>query len=159
MVRIGSPFAMLYLYETFEKAGMEDQIIQDIYKYYLPMVESGATTVWESFPTGTTGSGGFPTRSHCHAWSSAPSYFLNRIILGIKSTAPGGETIQISPRLNGLTWAKGTVATVKGPVSVSWRLKDQKLEVQYKAPAGTKIDFVKNDTLKDLKIVLNGVEQ
>ena len=85
---IGSPFAVLYLYEALEKLGLEERIVADIYHNYLPMLESGATTVWESFPTGTTGRGGFPTRSHCHAWSSAPSYFLNRIVLGIKPTRP-----------------------------------------------------------------------
>jgi hypothetical protein len=67
LVKIGSPFAMLHLYETYEKLGREDEIVKSIYQNYLPMIEAGATTVWESFPTGTTGSGGFPTRSHCHA--------------------------------------------------------------------------------------------
>jgi hypothetical protein len=156
MVRIGSPFAMLYLYETYEKLGMEDEIIREIYKHYLPMVESGATTVWESFPSGTTGSGGFPTRSHCHAWSSAPSRFLNRIILGVKDTAPGAATVQISPRLNGLNWARGTTATARGPVSVDWKLAGQTLEVRYTAPATVSATFVKNDTLKDLAITVNG---
>ena len=158
MVRIGSPFAVLYLYETFEKLGLEDLIVGDIYKNYLPMVESGATTVWESFPTGTTGGGGFPTRSHCHAWSSAPSRFLNRIILGVKETAPGGSAVQISPRLSGLTWARGTVATVRGPVSVSWKLEGNTLDVRYSAPDGTKVNFARNDSLAGRNIVLNGTK-
>ncbi len=156
MVRIGSPFAMLYLYEAYEKLGMEDEIIKEIYRNYLPMVESGATTVWESFPTGTTGSGGFPTRSHCHAWSSAPTRFLNRIILGVKETAPGSTSVSISPRLNGLTWARGTTTTVRGPVSVSWKVDNQKLDVRYTAPEGTKVEFIPNDTFKDLKVTVNG---
>lgn len=159
MVRIGSPFAMLYLYETLEKIGMEDEIVQQIYKNYLPMVESGATTVWESFPTGTTGSGGFPTRSHCHAWSSAPTYFLNRIILGAKAVAPGGEAYQLSPRLSGLTWARGTIATAKGPLAVSWKLNGKTLDVQCAAPEGVKTTFVTNDSLAGLKILLNGRPQ
>ena len=82
LVRIGSGFAALYLYDTFEKLGMDDTIRQEIYKQYLPMVEAAATTVWESFPSGTTGRGGYLTRSHCLAWSGAPSRFLNRIVLG-----------------------------------------------------------------------------
>lgn len=156
MVRIGSPFAMLYLYEALEKLGMEDEIVRQTYQNYLPMVESGATTVWESFPTGTTGSGGFPTRSHCHAWSSAPVYFLNRSILGVKATAPAGAAFTLSPRLNGLTWARGTVATIKGPVNVSWKRTDNRLEVQYSAPADTQVAFQRNDTLQGLDVVVNG---
>jgi len=120
------------------------------------LLEAGATTVWESFPSGTTGREGFPTRSHCHAWSSAPSYFLPRIVLGIKPTAPAGQSIQISPRLSNLTWARGTVATVRGPVTVSWRLTPDKLEVTCTAPEGTKVGFVKNDSLAGKTVVFNG---
>ncbi len=156
MVKVGSPFAALYLYEACEKLGLDDAILQEIYKQYLPMVEAGATTVWESFPSGTTGGGGFPTRSHCHAWSSAPSRFLNRIVLGIKDTSPGAATVQISPRLNGLTWARGTTATARGPVSVSWKLDGQTLNVTYTAPAGVKAEFVKNATHDGLNVVVNG---
>ena len=156
MVKVGSPFAALYLYEAYEKLGLDDEIIRETYKHYLPMVEAGATTVWESFPSGTTGSDGFPTRSHCHAWSSAPSRFLNRIILGVKDTAPGAATVQISPRLNGLTWARGTTATARGPVSVSWKLVGEKLEVQYSAPPGVRVDFRRNETHGQFQVIANG---
>ncbi len=156
MVRLGSPFAALYLFETMEKLGMEEAIVQEIYRNYLPMLETGATTVWESFPSGTTGRDGFPTRSHCHAWSSAPSYFLPRIVLGVKPTAPGGQTVQVSPRLCNLTWARGTVATIRGPVSVSWRLAADKLELTCTAPAGTKVEFVGNDSLEGKTVIFNG---
>ena len=156
MVRIGSPFAMLFLFEVFEKIGLEDETIKQIYRHYLPMLESGATTVWESLPTGTTGSDGFPTRSHCHAWSSAPSYFLNRIVLGIKATAPGGAAFQLSPQLSGLTWAKGTVATARGPVTVRWKVSGKTLEIVYAAPEGVKVVFTRNDSMAGLKCVVNG---
>ena len=157
MVNIGSPFAGLYLYEALEKLGLEDRIVADIYHNYLPMIEAGATTVWESYPSGTTGSNGFPTRSHCHAWSSAPSYFLNRIVLGIKPTSPGGRTIRVSPQLCGLTWARGSVATVRGTVSVSWRLEGGKrLEVTCQAPAGVQVEFVRNRSHEGKEVSLNG---
>lgn len=156
MVKVGSPFAALYLYEACEKLGLDDVILREIYQQYLPMVEAGATTVWESFPTGTTGGGGFPTRSHTHAWSSAPSRFLNRIVLGVKDTAPAAATLQISPRLSGLTWAHGTTATARGPVQVDWKVHDNTLTVTYSAPADVKATFVKNDTHKGLKVVVNG---
>ena len=158
MVRLGSPFAALYLFETLEKLGLDDTIVQEIYRNYLPMLEAGATTVWESFPTGTTGRDGFPTRSHCHAWSSAPSYFLPRIILGVKATAPAGQAIQLSPRLCNLTWASGTVATIRGPVSVAWRLTGDKFELTCSAPQGTQVEFVKNDSLAGKTVVFNGAE-
>jgi len=156
MVKVGSPFVALYLYEAFEKLGKNDEIIREIYKHYLPMVEAVATTVWQSFPSGITGGGGWPTRSHCHAWSSAPSRFLNRIILAIKDTSPGAAKVQISLRLNGLTWARGTTATARGPVSVSWKLDGRALNVTYTAPAGVQAEFLKNDTRHGLNVIVNG---
>ena len=156
MVRLGSPFAALYLYETLEKLGLEDEILRQIYANYLPMLESGATTVWESFPSGTTGHGGFPTRSHCHAWSSAPSYFLPRIVLGIKPTAAGVERVQISPRVADLTWARGAVATPRGPLAVSWTLAGDVLDVNCKAPEGVQVTFVRNPSHEGKTVKFNG---
>ena len=158
MVRIGSPFAALYLYEAYEKLGMDDAIIHDILHNYLPMLEAGATTVWESYPTGTTGGGKFPTRSHCHAWSAAPARFLNRIILGVRETAPGGAAVRISPKLNGLTWAEGTTATARGPVHVAWKVADGTLDVHYSSPDGVKAEFIRNESQQGLRVVVNGVE-
>jgi len=146
MIKVGAPFAILYFYEALEKVGKDDDIIKSIYESYLPMLEANATTVWETFPSSDFRPGDFPTRSHCHAWSSAPLYFLNRIILGIRQTAIGGKEFTISPRLNGLAWANGTVATIHGPLFVSWKLIKNKLVVNIKSPENVKVEFEKNET-------------
>ena len=131
MVKVGSPFAIFYLYEALEKIGRDDEIIKSIIQNYLPMLECGSTTVWESFAEGTLSHDTFPTRSHCHAWSSAPIYFFIRIILGVKPASPAGKEIIISPRPNGLTFAQGSVATINGPVEVSWRINGKQMELNY----------------------------
>lgn len=156
MVRVGSPFAIMYLYEALEKYGHQDAVIESIYASYLPMLEDGATTVWESFPSGTTGQGGFPTRSHCHAWSSAPIHFLNRIVLGIVPVSAGGATFDISPRVKGHTWARGRTASVNGPVSVSWKREGKTLRVEASGPEGVRLRFKRNDTHAGITIVFNG---
>lgn len=156
MVKLGSPFAALYLYEAYEKLELEAEIVKDIYKQYVPMLEAGATTVWESFPTGTTGGGRWPTRSHCHAWSSAPTRFLNRIILGVKASEPGGLAVRISPDLSGLNWARGTTLTHAGPVHVAWKLDGQTLRVDYQAPPGVKANFAPHPSHQGLEVLVNG---
>ena len=156
MIRLGSPFAAFYLYEAYEKLGLQDEIVKDIYHNYVPMVEAGATTVWESYPQGTTGRDQWPTRSHCHAWSAAPVRFFNRIILGVKAAEPGGNAIEISPHLSGLTWAKGKTVTRHGVVEVSWRKEGNRLLLNYKAPQESSASFVKNPSLEGLEIVVNG---
>ena len=155
MVAIGSPFAMMYYYEALEKIGETDRIVQSIYDCYLPMLEEGATTVWEIFPESSYRPGEFPTRSHCHAWSSAPVYFLNRIILGIRQITPGGTEYEISPMLNGLRWARGAVATANGALRVSWRLTGDRLKITISAPPNVRADYVENDTHQGLQVQIN----
>jgi len=158
MVRIGSPFAALYLSQALEKLGLEKEIVQQTYANYLPMIEAGATTVWESFPSGTTGRSGFPTRSHCHAWSSAPLYFLNRIVVGLKSTAPGWTEATLSPLPGDLKWARGTTVTPHGPVRVEWEINGNRMDIHCDAPKDVRIQFKRNDSLKGMVVVLNGKE-
>ena len=142
MVGIGSPFALLYLYEMMDQEGLQDQIIESIYRDYDGMLRQGATTVWEQLQD---------TRSHCHAWSSSPIYFLNRIILGVRQTAPGGTAFEISPMPNGLNWADGVVATPHGPLEVKWEIVGRKLKIEVNAPAGVEVSFKRNKAVKGLQ--------
>ncbi len=149
MVDIGSPFAFLYLYETLEKVGRDDAIVDAIYDGYLPMLERGETTVTERL--------GDHHRSRCHAWSSSPCYFLNRIILGIHQTEAGGRSFEISPKLcNGITHAEGAVATSFGPVHVKWRLEESDLRVQVEAPAEVRAVFRDNPSHAGLALTCEG---
>ncbi|MEO2046056.1 MAG: family 78 glycoside hydrolase catalytic domain [Pirellulales bacterium] len=156
MVQVGSPFAIMYLYQALEKAGRQELIMKSILDNYVPMIDAGTTTVWESFPSGTLATDDFPTRSYCHAFSAAPIYFLPRIVLGIQSKGVGGKIVAISPRPSGLTWAKGAVATTHGPVDVSWKLDGDKLTIATKGPEGTDLRFKSNETLTHLNVLFNG---
>ena len=145
MVGIGSPFAFLYLYETLEKVGCDQDILDSIYQYYIPMVDRGETTVTERLGIDND------HRSRAHAWSSSPSYFLNRIVLGIKQTAAGGKAFEVSPLLSDLSWAEGSVATPHGAVQVKWEIIDQQLKVAITAPSGVKVKFKANESHRGLK--------
>ncbi len=155
MVKVGSPFAIMYMYEALEKTGHHAAIIDSIRQNYLPMLEAGATTVWESFATGSLAADEFPTRSHCHAWSSAPIYFFVRILLGVKQTGEGGKAFEISPYICGLQYADGTVATALGEVKVSWKLEGKRLRVNYSGPQGVKLSFAKNSSMDALEVIVN----
>ena len=116
------------------------------------MLADGATTVWEVFPTSGDRPGGFPTRSHTHAWSSAPVHFLPQVVLGICQTAPGGAAYTISPRVGELGWARGAVCTPRGLLEVSWRRAGQKVEVSVRAPQGMVVSFEPNAALDGLEM-------
>ncbi len=158
MTPIGSPFAILYLFAAMEKIEMHEAVVTRILDAYEPMLALGATSVWETFAGAENYNGKFPTRSHTHAWSSAPLYFLNRIVLGITPEAPGGTQYSISPHVCGLTWAKGTTAGKAGPVSVEWSWEANVLKVDAKAPEGIILRFTRNESLSGMKIIYNGTE-
>lgn len=144
MTMIGSPFAMQFMYEALEELGEADAILDSMRTQFKPMVDEDASTVWEMFPGSNFQTYGFPTRSHCHAWSSSPIYFLNRIVLGIRQTEAGGRVFEISPWLGDLKCARGATATPKGPVHVDWKIKGNALQINMTAPQGVKIDFKPN---------------
>ena len=155
MTPIGSPFAIMYLYEALEKARQPEAILDSIRKSYKAMIDLGATTVWEVFGNSNISSDEFPTRSHCHAWSSAPIHFLNRIVLGIQQTAPGGTAYLISPWVKDLSWAKGTTAGKQGSITVSWRKTGRKLLVEASAPKGVTLQFIPNPSMDKYEVAFS----
>lgn len=148
MVRVGSPFTIMYLYEALEKHGHANFLLRSIVDAYTPMVESDATTVWESYPHGSLAHDGFPTRSHCHGWSASPMYFFVRVILGLRQTGVGCTSFEISPTLFGLRYARGTIKTPYGDISVAWKCEGTQLSIKCSCPAEIDIAYQTNETLK-----------
>ncbi|MCC5875159.1 MAG: alpha-L-rhamnosidase N-terminal domain-containing protein [Candidatus Sumerlaeia bacterium] len=156
MLTLGSPFAMLYLYEALDKLGQHDRIIESIQTSYQSMLDVGATTVWEQFANGNAfNPDGFPTRSHCHAWSSSPILYLNLLILGIRQVEPGGSAYTISPRVNHTEFARGTSASFRGPIAVSWQKNGDFVDIDVQAPDGVSCSFVENETLTNFGVRWN----
>jgi hypothetical protein len=116
------------------------------------MLDLNATTVWETFANSPGRLQDFPTRSHCHAWSSSPIHFLNRIVLGIVPVSAGGTRFSISPRPSGLDWARGASASIHGPVEVSWHKEGETIEIEAKAPKSVELEFVDNESLQGFKV-------
>jgi len=157
MTTIGSPFAMQFMYEALEKAGEYDALLDSIRTKFQPMIDVGASTVWEMFAGSDFDTHGFPTRSHCHAWASSPIWFLTRIVLGIRQTEPGGQAFEISPWIGDLKKASGAMATPKGPVHVDWKIDGEKLHVNITSPKGVKIGFKKNASLEELDVIVEQI--
>ncbi len=137
-VQIGSPFMSFFYYEALAKVGGAGLILDDIRKNYGNMIDHGATTCWEQYPNFRENRANpeMLTRSHCHAWSSAPAYFLGREALGVRSLAPGWSAVEIAPVPCGLKWARGSVPHPSGGrIDVSWTaddsLRTMQLSVSY----------------------------
>lgn len=144
IVQIQSPFAGQFYCEALMRLDEKHAIIENIRAKYKPMIDAGATTVWETYPHSTCSPEGFPTRSHCHAWSCGPLQFFNQIILGVEQTEPAGRAYSVSPYLGDLQYASGEISTPQGPIFIEWNLVEQTLWVKMAAPAGVKLVFVGN---------------
>ncbi len=133
MVKVGSPFAMFYILEALAKQTRHAELLDVIRRRWGFMVDKGATTFWETFPGRSKK---WWTRSYCHAWSAAPTYFLTRYQLGVWWDAPGCDVVRIAPQPVDLTWARGTWSTPHGIVRVSWEKKDGSFELEVGLPDG-----------------------
>jgi alpha-L-rhamnosidase len=127
-VRCGTPYFAFYTLCALAQIGQHEQLLEYIRTHWRKMLEWGATTWWETWE---------PKGSFCHGWSSGPNFILQAEILGVKPDSPGWETILIQPHpAAGLAWARGSVPTPRGTVSVEWNAeKDFTLQLSVPAPA------------------------
>lgn len=120
-VPVGSPFMMYFTFEALAQRGAagRQRILDLIRERWGFMLDRGATTCWETFP-GHEPEGRW-TRSHCHAWSAAPTYFLSAYQLGVRPLEAGFQRTLIAPEPAGLRWARGRVPTPNGIIAVDWQ--------------------------------------
>ena len=85
-----------------------DFFVRDLARYRPMLADNKAN--WESF-------GGAEAN---HAWTSYPGYLFQKYILGIQPTSGGFAAFDIRPETGGLTFAEGTVPTVKGLITTRW---------------------------------------
>ncbi|WP_219838356.1 family 78 glycoside hydrolase catalytic domain [Paenibacillus sp. R14(2021)] len=144
-VQIGSPFMSFFYHEALAKLNRQRVMTQDILTQYGAMVDNGATTVWEVYPTsGITHNPNMLTRSHCHAWSAGPVYFLGSEVLGVRGLTPGWTKVRIAPQPSGLAWARGSVPLPgSGRIDVSWRLDEaaKRMKLRVVSPVEVELDI------------------
>jgi hypothetical protein len=128
-VHIGTPYFAFYMLDSLCTTGGHSQALEYVRDRWSPMLNWGATTWWETWQTNA---------SLCHGWSSAPTYFLQAEILGVKPQRPGWEEITIEPHPAGLSWARGKVPSPLGPISVEWK-KERTFTLRIEVPAKTRV--------------------
>ncbi len=80
-------------------------------------------------------------RSECHGWSSAPIYEFSAMVLGVTPTANGWQSVRVKPYVDAypLDFARGTVPTPQGVISVAWTKADGILNLEVILPDGVDI--------------------
>ncbi len=118
-----------YMFRALELAGRYDQYAKRQLQGWETMLDWHCTT-WCENPDSP--------RSECHGWSSAPIYEFSAMVLGVYPTADGYGAVRVKPHVDSfdLSWAKGTVPTPKGIISVAWEKKDGELTLDVTLPEG-----------------------
>ncbi|MBM4039377.1 MAG: alpha-L-rhamnosidase [Planctomycetes bacterium] len=138
-VRAGSPFFEFFLLEGYLREGRHQDFLDTVRRDWGRMIDLGATTFWETWSSTSDRL----TRSHCHAWSAAPTFFLSTHVLGVRPGGPGFEPVLVEPHPCGLTWCRGTMPTPRGDVEVQWENEDGKpFALRVRAPEALAIRAV-----------------
>jgi hypothetical protein len=146
-VQIGSAFMSFFYHEALAKLGRFDIMLEDIRTQYGQMLEYDATACWETYPKPPESrtQPNMLTRSHCHAWSAGPGYFLSAYQLGVRGLDAGWSKVAVEPQIADLLWARGTVPLPKGGrIDVSWRADraNRKLHLRVEAPKDMELQIV-----------------
>lgn len=148
-VTIGTPFMAWFCLEALAKREDYTTMVDWYHKVWGPMAKEGATTCWEHVKGSSCDSFRWtPTRSWCHAWSAAPTYFLSTYQLGVNWLEAGCRRVVVAPQPEGLTWAKGRVPTPQGVVSVAWEIEQEMISVRVVVPRGVEASISVPEGLK-----------
>ena len=117
-------------YNGLFNAGGGAFAVRDLARYR-PMLDSNKAC-WEGFQLVR----GYQPN---HAWTSYPGYIFPKYILGIQPTSGGFSTFDVRPETDGLTFAEGTVPTIKGLITTRWEKSgDEKFSLSVHVPANTR---------------------
>jgi len=113
-----SVYAAQYLLEALYLAGEEEHaldLMRDRGKRgWYNMIAAGSTVSLEAWDIKYK-----PNLDWNHAWGAAPANIIPRFVLGVRPLEPGFGKVLIHPQPGSLSFAKGVVPTIRGPVSVS----------------------------------------
>ena len=101
------PFFRYVLHDGLARAGRADLIVDQCRDWQV-FVDAGETSWPENWNGGT----------RCHGWSSTPTRDLIVHVLGIAPAEPGFTAVRVAPALGGLEWARATVPSPHGFITV-----------------------------------------
>ena len=117
------------LYSGLFNAGGGAFAVRDLARYRAMLEDN--KTCWENF---------YIARDYQvnHAWTAYAAYIFPKYICGIQPTSGGFATFDVRPETGGLTFAEGTVPTVKGPITTRWEKNaGGRFSLSVKVPANT----------------------
>lgn len=137
-----SVYGAQYYLEALFEGGEEDYAISlmadadpDRKRHWTNMMTEGSTITMEAWGQEFKGN-----QDWNHAWGAAPGNIIPRYVLGLKPIAPGFAKAEIKPQMgtgsrsDGLTTARGTIPTIRGPVTIDAKNSPTSFKLRVKIP-------------------------
>jgi alpha-L-rhamnosidase len=105
---LAEPFMSYVVHDAVAMAGQADRL-PELYRRWSQFLIDGYDTIGECWDFGT----------HAHGWSCTPTRDMIFYTLGVTPAEPGYTKARIAPRLGQLAWARGTVPTPHGLITVA----------------------------------------
>jgi alpha-L-rhamnosidase len=124
VLKITTPYMRFYELAALCETGEQEYVLGEMLDYWGGMLAQGATSFWEQYFPGESGSKKYAMygrpygRSLCHSWGASPIYLLGKYFLGVEPTSFGYESFRVRPDLGGLKWMQGTVPVNKGRINL-----------------------------------------
>lgn len=142
---IRTPYFTSFALEVLYAADLHDEALQMLRYEWGALVTGGATTFGDQF--GERG-------SESSSWSVCPTRDLLAKYVGIKPVL-GANRFSVAPHTGGLAWARGSIETQSGPLSVEWRVNRNQMLIRIEAPEGLKVDVYPPGPV-DSRVALDG---
>ena len=143
-----SPYGMFTVLGALYEKGAAGLAEDSMRRLWSDMITNPTGTLWEVFHA---------QWSLCHAWASAPTYYLSTRALGVRLSFPDAtdfDGILIAPESETLDWARGAVPHPRGLVSVDWAVRGDRLVLNYAAPEGVDVSVQPRGRLASLRLCL-----
>ncbi|WNG24862.1 Bacterial alpha-L-rhamnosidase [Cystobacter fuscus] len=124
-----SPYQERFIEEAMFQAGSDTDAINRMLSYYQPDIDSWSQTMWERM--------GSSEDTNNHAWAASPAYLLGAFVAGVRPTAPGWTSYQVTPLLGTLTSVSATVPSPRGSITVAHTQSAGGYVLNLTSPAGT----------------------
>lgn len=127
---VATPYFGSYYLEALYSIDAHERALDYIRRRWGDMVKSGSMTLWERFS---------PEGALCHGSATCPTRDLIAEYVGIKPVL-GTHRFSVTPHVAGLKWARGSVNTANGLLTVEWREMRNRLDIDLTVPEGLKVD-------------------
>lgn len=119
--------------DLLSRLGFFQKMFDELKALYLPMLKDGPGTLWESV-------GGRDSR--CHGFNAHAGVLLTKDILGLYIADEREKRFSVAPHPCGLRWAKGTMLTQRGAVSLCWSAENNRFRLSLTKPEGYAAEII-----------------